>query len=134
MCCLGHIVMGKKSCNRLADWSICFRPAWIFSVANNMKCHIKVILAISVVKVKNKVKDLKGKDFRSWGHIHERKSLPFKYLTLILTFTTEIAKITFMWHFMLFATLKIIVGLKHIDQSKRLLQDFFPWLIVQVIT
>ena len=56
---------GKKSCNRRFDWSICLRPTIIFSVANNMKCHIKVILAISVVKVKNKVKNVKGKDFRS---------------------------------------------------------------------
>ena len=47
---------GKKSCNRLVDWSICLRPAETFSVANNMKCHIKVILAIFVVKSNQKSK------------------------------------------------------------------------------
>ena len=46
----------KKSCNRLVDWSICLRPAEPFSVANSIKCHIKVILAIFVVKSNQKAK------------------------------------------------------------------------------
>ena len=48
--------MGKNLVTGFFDWSICLRPGETFSVANNMKCHIKVILAIFVAKSNQKAK------------------------------------------------------------------------------
>ena len=60
MFCLGQLVMGKNLVTGFFDWSICLRPGETFSVANNMKCHIKVILAIFVGKSNQKA-EIKSK-------------------------------------------------------------------------